>query len=529
MAFNRLIGILTAASSLCLSPVLHAQLFQITGTDDIRSCSRFFQTFTDSTLWLQTQQSLRECLLVEGFLTYESSLQQLDSHWVFEVAAGQAWKTHFRVEDQSWDDAAKRVEILDQWADAGYPFAQLQPDSVVAEAGLVEVRHQLLPGPLVLIDSILSPSTYTIPPAFIKHHFGLSMGNPYRQSVVDALELRARQLPFLRFQRPPALLFTQEGAWIFLYPEKEKANRFDLLIGFNNAPDQATRFSGQADIQLVNALKRGERIGVQWMAPPDGAQQLEMLLHLPYLWKSRFGWEGELNFYRKDSSFVNLDFVTRLRYAHRANAGVALLYRGQRSRLGNAGLDAGFQEVRKDLWGLELKIDQRNDNFSPDRGGLYRLEGSTGTRIAETERNTQVRLEGEVEYYQSLGGRHVLRTRLESAALIGGNLSQNELFRIGGREQLRGFAEQSIFTSRYGIGSLEYRYRLESSTYFQLFGDAALRESIEGSVDPFYGIGAGLSLLLTNAYIQIELGVPHFGEGFDFRSTVLHLGYAGRF
>lgn len=529
MAFNPLIGILTAVSSLCLPPVLHAQLFQITGTDDARSCTTYFQTFTDSLQWVQGQQNLHECLLVEGFLTYESSLQRIDSNWVLQIDAGLRWKTHFSLNDQGWDDAAKRVDILDQWADAGYPFAQLQPDSVVAKDGAVEVRQQLLPGPLVLIDSILSPSAFSIPPAFVKHHFGLQVGQAYRQSVVDALDLRARQLPFLRFQRPPALLFTEQGAWVFLYPEKEKANRFDLLIGFNNAPDQATRFSGQADIQLVNALKRGERIGVQWMAPPDGAQQLELLLHLPYLWKTRFGWEGELNFYRKDSSFVNLDFVTRLRYAHRANAGVALLYRGQRSRLGNAGLDAGFEEVRKDLWGLELKIDQRNDNFSPDRGGLYRLEGSAGTRITTSERNTQFRLEGELEYYQSLGGRHVLRTRLESAALIGGNLSQNELFRIGGREQLRGFAEQSIFTSRYGIGSLEYRYRLESSTYFQVFGEGALRESIEGSVDPFYGIGAGLSLLLSNAYIQIELGVPHFGDGFDFRSTVLHLGYAGRF
>jgi outer membrane protein assembly factor BamA len=528
MGIRLSIGILVLIEFLSFGS-LGAQVYSLESDDDLGQCERYLSLYNDSSLWQSAVEGLRNCLIVEGYLNYEEQLSQTDSLVSIRIQANDIWQLRFANDDYRTEGFESRSRRLDEMADIGYPFAQIVPDSIVTRSNEVEVFDRLEAGPFVLIDSLPILSKLEIPRGFLRYHFGLEVGQAFRQSRIDDLEIRARQLEFLQFQRPPALLFTKEGAWVYLYPEKQKANRFDLIVGFNNSPNEATRFSGQADIRLVNSLKKGEWIGVKWQAPPDGAQQLKLELGLPYLAGSRFWFEGELDFYRRDSSFINIDLSGKLRYAHKANAGVALVYRAQRSRLGVSGANEGLTALEKDLWGLELKVDQRNDVFSPNAGGLYRIEGSTGQRRSEGFRETQYRLDAEVDYFWGFAKRHIARGRVQAATLIGAELSTNELFRIGGRNSLRGFAEQSLFSSRYGIGTLEYRYQLESTTYFQVFGDGAVRQSIEGQTNEFYSLGAGLSLLLSSAYIQIDIGVPNSGDGFDFRGAVLHLGYAGRF
>ena len=43
------------------------------------------------------------------------------------------------------------------------------------------------------------------------------------------------------------------------------------------------------------------------------------------------------------------------------------------------------------------------------------------------------------------------------------NLVQNEQFQIGGFKLLRGFDEENIFTNKYFVSSLEYRYSINRS------------------------------------------------------------------
>lgn len=512
-----------------LPTLTFAQLFEVKLSEKVSDCSRLVNSFSDSTLWVEGCKSLESCLLNSGYLSFQSDTAQVDSIQIITYHPGQQWELTFLTDASETSEFSQRNQSLQLWANSGHPFAQIVVDSIWMGAEEIRVVDHITPGPEVRYDSIPQGSEFKIPRGFLKYHFGLEEGELFNQSVIDQLTLRSNQLEFLSFQRTPALLFTEKGSWVFLYPKKQKANRFDLLIGFNNSEAEGTAFSGQADIRLVNSFKTGEWIGIKWQAPPDGAQQLELELGLPYLSGSRFWLETELDLYRRDSSFLNIDAGAKVRYAHKANAGVALTYRAQRSRVGVSEEGTGLSSVDKDLWGLELKVDQRNDVFSPNSGTLYRLEGSAGQRRSEGENETQYRLDAEVDAFIGLGGRHVFRPRLQAAALLGTELSTNELFRIGGRNSLRGFPEQSLFTSRYGIATFEYRYRLESTTYFQMFADGAIRESIEGSFDDFYGLGAGISLLLSNAYIQMDIAVPNSGNGFDFRSAVLHLGYAGRF
>ena len=46
-----------------------------------------------------------------------------------------------------------------------------------------------------------------------------------------------------------------------------------------------------------------------------------------------------------------------------------------------------------------------------------------------------------------------------------GEITNNELFRIGRYNSLRGFNEQSLFTDFYAFGGVEYRYLVNNQAF----------------------------------------------------------------
>ncbi len=510
---------------------LSAQTFEIQLDPTEEGCSQWTGIYKDADSWKMQAQGLRDCLLQNGYLGFFVDSLITDSSYVLAFNSGEKWQVDRTKAENSSEPSRTISEELYQWADAGHPFARIASDSLWMDGRTVFKREQLEAGPLLRLDSLLMDPDLRIPQGFLRHHFGLKKGDLFRQSTVDDLEVRGEQLEFMEFSRKPALLFTEQGAWIFLYPSRRKANRFDLLVGYNNEQGDEGAFSGQADIRLVNSFNTGEWIGLKWMAPPDGAQQLSMELGLPYLARSRFWLESNMELYRRDSSFFNVDAAVKLRYAYQAHSGISLVYRGQRSRVGGSeDLSAERSDVQKDLLGLMLENDRRNDLFSPSKGSLLRVEGSTGRRSAANTQNTQYQIAMEWESYIEMAANHIFRPRIQLAGMSeDGGLYQNELFRLGGRSSLRGFQEQSLFAARYAVGTIEYRYRAGADSYFQAFWDGAVTRDGQGSDRNWMAIGAGVSLELSNAFIQVDLAMPYSGTSFDARSSILHLGYTGRF
>ena len=111
---------------------------------------------------------------------------------------------------------------------------------------------------------------------------------------------------------------------------------------------------------------------------------------------------------------------------------------------------------------------------------------------------------------------------------------ENELFRIGGLNTLRGFDEESIFASGYSIVTLEFRYLLEQNSYLYVFTNDAWYENKSSSAsireDIPYGFGAGISFE-TNAgifSINYALGAQN-GQTPLLKSAKIHFGFVNIF
>jgi len=108
-------------------------------------------------------------------------------------------------------------------------------------------------------------------------------------------------------------------------------------------------------------------------------------------------------------------------------------------------------------------------------------------------------------------------------------LLNNELFRVGGANSIRGFNEQSIFTSKYTFFNTEYRYLTSSTSY--LFSITDLGSFLINKENNFlFGVGFGYRFASNNNIFKISyaLGKNH-REDFNVNKSKVIVNWAVKF
>ena len=109
---------------------------------------------------------------------------------------------------------------------------------------------------------------------------------------------------------------------------------------------------------------------------------------------------------------------------------------------------------------------------------------------------------------------------------------QNELYRFGGLNTLRGFNEEELFASTKGQLTLEYRFLLDRNSNVFLFYDQGIYEN---SATVYYsdyplGFGGGISFSSKIGIFSITYALgKEFSNPIDFRSSKIHFGYTAYF
>ena len=110
----------------------------------------------------------------------------------------------------------------------------------------------------------------------------------------------------------------------------------------------------------------------------------------------------------------------------------------------------------------------------------------------------------------------------------------NENYRLGGNKLLRGFDEESLFATRFVVGTAEYRLLLGPNSFLSAFADWGYLENLATKNRIFQrplGLGAGLNFETRAGIFGISAAVGRRdkGQAVDFRATKFHLGYVSLF
>lgn len=451
------------------------------------------------------------------------------------------------------DAAQLQSDVLDWCENNGYPFASIRLDSVqISAAQTIEATLQLSKSRFTRIDSITVKGNLKLAPAFLHNYIGISPGDPYNEQELRAIPARLRELSFLRESQQHTVLFTEKYTKLTLYLEKKRAGQFDGVAGF--LPDSRTGklvFTGDARLRLQNSFGRGELIDLNWRRLREQTQDLKARLTYPYLLRTPLGIDYSIRLYRRDTTFLDVQQNFGLVYMFSGAASIKAFVNRRNSSLISTKLYENqltlppFADMNTTSWGLSFKREKLDYRLNPRRGWQMLLSADIGNRTIRKNTNlnpivyeglrlktVQYSAELLLDKYWPLGRRATLKTSIQAAWLENETIFRNELYRIGGLKSLRGFDEESIFASSYGIGTIEYRYLLETNSFFFVFVDGCWYENQSSTfaTDTPFGFGTGVSFETKAGILSITYALGRQQNNpIQLRDGKIHIGIVSLF
>jgi outer membrane protein assembly factor BamA len=466
--------------------------------------------------------------------------------------------------------------LLEYLENNGYPFASVELDSIRMENETVLASLKVVKGPLYKVDSIRNMGTASISPRFLQRYLGIMNGSIYRKSQLQSISKKISELPFLEEKQPASLSFLGTGSIVNLTLEPRRSSQVNVLIGLLPAtttsaniydpPRNKLQFTGEATINLRNALGNGELIGLNWQQLQLKSPRLNLVYQQSYLFGSAFGINFNFDFLRKDSSFVNINALVGAQYAVSSNQSGTVFIQNQLSNLLTVDTNAVIQnkrlpaeaDVRSVSIGVMYEGFNTNYRFNPTRGNEWFISAAAGTKkikrnnviVQLVDKNNpsfnfnslydtvrlqsfQFRVKAMFAHFFQLSNVSTIKTSVTAGWFESPNIFRNELFQIGGYKLMRGFDEESIYASQYGVSTVEYRYLVGRNSFLFSFVDFgwARNKAASGSVsNSFLGAGLGLALETKAGIFNISFAAGKRNDlDFNLRQSKIHFGFVSFF
>ena len=436
---------------------------------------------------------------------------------------------------------AEARKTLRPYENDGYPFATAHLQYEVRDDSTLAYTVGVQAGPLILFDSLAIRGKRSYHRGYFEQYLNIRSGRRYSEAHLQAIRKKIEELPFVRLTAPPQVVFREGKADVYVQLEDVRANRFDGIIGFQpDAQSGRPVFTGDLNLALENAFRRGESIEFQWRRLQEQTQNLQLKGALPYLLSTRLGVWGEVELYRRDSTFSTSEVELALGYVFGSGRYLRTFASQWRSNSLQGSL-VGVDDVALRRYGLGWQNYQLDDRINPAKGYSYTAELSAGLKalttqdiegLEVTQRLNQFSGQLRAAYWVPLIQRLSLIVGFQGAFKADSTLRLNEHYRIGGLNTLRGFDEESIFASSYGIGTVELKYLLDQRSAFFLFYDQGWYERISGGYfsDHPFGFGAGALIGTENSTFRIYYALgKEQGNPVLLRNGKVHFGFINRF
>ncbi len=464
-------------------------------------------------------------------------------------------------------------KILDQLENTGYPFARVYLDSLQLDADKVSALLKVNKGPLYRIDSIRLYGNAKIANSYLQRYLDITNGSIYSRKKLSGINKKLNELAYVEQEQPFNITLLGTGSVLNLYLKQKKSSQVNALIGFLPNNDQLSSkkllITGEANILLRNALNAGETIGLNWQQIQVKSPRLSLLYQHPYFLNSPVGLDFSFDMFRKDSSFLNVNFLLGAQYVLNSNQSGKLFLQRFQTIVSEGGINTPLILQYRRLpdvgdvssWNIGVDYDLNTTNYrlNPRKGNEFRIITTIGKK--KLKKNSQVvdlkdpndpsfdfeQLYDTVKlssyqfrirliaakYFPLDPQRHTIKTAFNGGYFNSGTIFRNELFQVGGYKLLRGFDEESQYLSQFAIGTLEYPYLVDRNSYFYVLVDGGWgrNNSRDSRIDHTYiGTGLGLAFETKAGIFNLAWAVGKRDDTpFNLRQSKIHIGFVNYF
>lgn len=428
------------------------------------------------------------------------------------------------------------LETLDK---NGYPFAKVGLRKLTVENETITSELIVVPNNKVLWKKLhVIGKAIGISEKFIANYIHFEVDAPFSNEVVVLLPMRLKQITYLKETKPAELLFTPEGAELYVYLESKPVSLFNGTVGLQQDPIKKTvQLTGDLRLKLLNVLKRGELFDLNWRSIQAGTQQLKITASYPYLFNTPFGLDGQFQLFKRDTTFLELKSTIGVNYFLSSGNTLKAFYRNGSSNLLGSTLTSGaFGSVKTNQYGLSVTHQEVDYLPCPQKGLIWLIEASAGQRTVTKDTLITKSLvftgKATLESYIPFGKRNVIKLAVVAENFYTEDIQQNELNRFGGNLSQRGFLEDELLSTTRATATAEYRFLLDRNSYlFAFFDQTWYEQNITNySNDSPYGFGAGLSFGTNIGIFSLTYALgSQLSNPILVKDSKIHFGYVAFF
>jgi hypothetical protein len=245
---------------------------------------------------------------------------------------------YMKWDDKRWKNKVIHVaelypyfdRLIKHLEDTGFPFAALRLDSIIDTNGKLSAQLLLDKGPLTKIDSVIIDTGASISKNYLMRYLGLKQGMLYNESHIRSISKRIQEVPFLREAYPWRIYFDRTKTSLHIYPKNKSANRADVLLGLmpnNSEIGGRLLLTGDVKFAFQNALGYGESLMLNWQNLQYKSPRYDLQVMLPYIFNSPVGISVQFDYYKKDTTFRNINGEVGLIHALNTSDQFKLYYR----------------------------------------------------------------------------------------------------------------------------------------------------------------------------------------------------------
>ncbi|MBQ0769826.1 MAG: hypothetical protein KBT58_11070 [Bizionia sp.] len=418
----------------------------------------------------------------------------------------------------------------------GFPFAQLKLKNISA------VNKNTLEADLKIsntenkrkLDAVLIKGYENFPKSYLNRFLKI---RPQKNFNIETIKKKLKGLNNLRFAKQikdPEILFSKDSTTLYLYLEKTPSNAFDGYLGFStNEETNALEFNGFINLNLTNNFNFGESFSLYYKSTENEQRNFDISLNLPYLFNTPIGTELELNILKKDSSFTTVKQSAKVFYQIDTKSRVFLGIDNYTSNnLLNNAVFSTADDYTSNFYTSKYTFENRNTNdpLFP-LNTLFSMEAGLGKRTRDDSTEKQTKISLTTFHTIQLNQKNSFFVKVSGALLNTNTPLENELFRFGGINSIRGFEEESLLATEYVVLNTEYRYRLSKAIYAHSIIDySTLNNKLTNQKNNLYGFGIGFGIITRAGLLKLNYANGKAeSQKFTFSNSNIHLSLSSFF
>lgn len=448
---------------------------------------------------------------------------------------------HPKVNDSTFSIPFNQTErilnfINQKLTEKGTPFTKSKlsqikvKDKNTLEASLIIIENESKRG----LDKIIIKGYKKFPKSYLKHYLKIKPQKTFNINSINQKIKGLNNLPFANQIKPPEVLFTKDSTILYMYVKKNQSNSFDGFLGFNtNENTNKLEFNGYLNLRLNNNFNYGESFNILYKSDENEQTRFEANLNMPYLFKTPIGTEFELNLFKKDSTFNTVSQKAKLYYQLNNTTRILTGIDFSESNLLLEQDDANsIKDYKSNFYTLSFNYEKPNQTYSifPVQS-VFLLEAGFGKRVETTNTQNQTKIGATISHIFNLNKKNSIFGKLDGNWLTSDTFLENELFRFGGINSIRGFEENSLVADLFATLNTEYRYQLNSTIYLHSIIDFGYFDNaLSKQQENLYGFGVGFGFITKAGLLKFNFANGKTqNQQFKFSNSKTHISLIALF